>query len=114
MRNHSWAIHALTVVVAAAIPAAPGFAGTLDDVKQRGHLNCGVNQGLLGFGIADASGKWSGFDVDFCRAVGAAVLGDAGKVEYMPLSAAERFDALKAGKIDVLARNSTWTLSREA
>jgi general L-amino acid transport system substrate-binding protein len=74
-------------------------------------LRC--NQGLAGFGIADSSGKWSGFDVDFCRAVAAAVLGDASKVEYVPLSTDERFDALKAGKIDLLARNSTWTMSRE-
>jgi general L-amino acid transport system substrate-binding protein len=106
-------IRVLAAFLGLAIPAAPALAGTLDDVKQRGHLNCGVNQGLLGFGIADASGKWSGFDVDFCRAVAAAVLGDPGKVEYMPVSAAERFDVLKAGKIDLLARNSTWTMSRE-
>ena len=113
MPNHSVPIRALAAFLAVAVPAAPALAGTLDDVKQRGHLNCGVNQGLLGFGIADASGKWAGFDVDYCRAVAAAVLGDPGKVEYMPVSAAERFDVLKAGKIDLLARNSTWTMSRE-
>jgi len=113
MPNHSAPSRVLAVFLAVAIPAAPALAGTLDDVKQRGHLNCGVNQGLLGFGIADASGKWAGFDVDYCRAVAAAVLGDPGKVEYMPVSAAERFDVLKAGKIDLLARNSTWTMSRE-
>lgn len=89
-------------------------ASTLDTVKQRGNLNCGVSQGLLGFSDRDPSGKWSGFDVDYCRAVAAAVLGDVTKVTFIPLSASERFDALRSGKIDLLARNSTWTLDREA
>jgi general L-amino acid transport system substrate-binding protein len=89
-------------------------AATLDSVRQRGTLNCGVNQGLAGFAQQDGAGAWSGFDVDFCRAVAAATLGDAGKVNFVPLSAADRFEALRAGKIDVLSRNSTWTLEREA
>ena len=102
--------------VGLALMLAAGTAGaaTLDTVKQRGMLNCGVNQGLLGFGLADDKGKWAGFDVDFCRAVATAVLGDPDKVTYVPLSATDRFDALKSGKIDVLSRNSTWTLGREA
>lgn len=102
-------------LLAAASLFAPTAAGaaTLDDVRARGELLCGVNQGLLGFASQDASGAWSGFDVDFCRAVAAAVLGDPGKVALVPLSAAERFDALKGGKVDLLSRNSTWTMSRE-
>lgn len=93
--------------------AATAVAGTLDDVKARGTLNCGVSEGLVGFSARDKDGKWSGFDVDYCRAVAAAVLGDAGKVKYVPLSAVKRFDALKSGKIDVLSRNTTWTMSRD-
>ena len=77
-------------------------------------MKCGVSQGLPGFSNADASGNWSGIDVDVCRAVAAAVLGDADKVKYTPLSAKERFTALTSGEIDVLARNTTWTLSRDA
>src|SRR5215470_1966881 len=86
---------------------APGSAATIDDVRARGHLVCGVSEGLPGFSDKDAGGAWHGFDVDFCRAVAAAVLGDGSKVEYLPLSAVERFDALKSGKIDLLSRNST-------
>jgi len=94
--------------------AVPAGAGTLDSVKQRGTLQCGVSEGVAGFSEKDAQGDWRGFDVDFCRAVAAAVLGDAGKVAFTPLSASQRFDALKGGKVDLLARNSTWTLGREA
>ncbi len=83
-------------------------------VEQRGRLVCGVNGGLPGFSWRDPSGAWSGFDVDFCRAVAAAVLGDAEKVEFVPLGTEDRFTALASGKIDVLARNTTWTLEREA
>lgn len=88
------------------------IAATLDEVKARGSLTCGVNQGLQGF-ASQEEGKWRGFDVDFCRAVAAAVLGDADKVTYVPLSADDRFPALRDGKIDLLSRNSTWTLDRE-
>ena len=88
-------------------------AGTLDVVKQRGKLNCGVSQGLPGFSDRDAQGAWSGFDVDFCRAVAAAIFDDPSKVNFLPLNASERFDALRSGQIDLLARNSTWTLERE-
>lgn len=95
------------------VGSGAAVAGTLDTVKQRGTLNCGVSQGLAGFSDRDAQGNWNGFDVDFCRAVAAAVLGDPAKVTFVPLSATERFDALKAGRIDILSRNSTWTLERE-
>jgi general L-amino acid transport system substrate-binding protein len=98
---------------AAGCIASVAGAATLDDVKARGELVCGVSEGLLGFS-AQKDGAWSGFDVDFCRAVAAAVFGDADKVSYVPLSAADRFDALTEGKIDVLARNTTWTMGREA
>ncbi|NLO79969.1 MAG: amino acid ABC transporter substrate-binding protein [Xanthomonadaceae bacterium] len=89
-------------------------ASTLEAVKQRGHLRCGVSQGLPGFSTPDGSGGWTGLDVDFCRAVAAAVLGDADKVRFAALSAKERFTALQSGEVDLLARNTTWTLSRDA
>ncbi len=88
-------------------------AATLDDVKARGKLLCGVNPGLQGFAAKAADGSWTGFDVDFCKAVAAAVLGDAAKVEFVPVNAQERFDKLKSGAIDLLARNTTWTMERE-
>lgn len=86
---------------------------TLKAVKERGALNCGVSQGLPGFSEKDAKGNWSGFDVDFCRAISAAIFNDANKINFVPLDALKRFDVLKAAKIDVLSRNSTWTLARE-
>jgi general L-amino acid transport system substrate-binding protein len=88
-------------------------AGTLDDVRSRDRLICGVSEGLPGFSEKDGSGVWRGFDVDFCKAVAAAVLGDTAKVEYVPLSATVRFDALTDRRIDLLSRNSTWTMSRD-
>jgi len=93
--------------------ATAAQAATLDEVKARGSLNCGVNPNLQGFGAKGADGTYAGFDVDFCRAVAEAALGDPAKVTYVPLTLQERFDALKAGKVDVLARNSTWTMERE-
>jgi general L-amino acid transport system substrate-binding protein len=107
------ASRAAVSILFAAIFAGPATAATLDTVKQRGKLICGVNQGLPGFSAPGDDGTWAGFDVDFCKAVAAAVFGDAGKVEYFPVTAANRFDLLKAGDIDVLSRNSTWTMSRE-
>ena len=86
---------------------------TLKNTQKKGFVRCGVSQGLPGFSNADASGNWTGIDVDVCRAVAAAVLGDADKVKYTPLSAKERFTALTSGEIDVLSRNTTWTLSRD-
>jgi len=89
-------------------------AATIDEVKKRGELVCGVNTGkLAGFAWKDDKGNWSGFDVDMCRAVAAAVLGDAGKVRFVPLDTANRLEALAQGRIDMLARNTTWTLSRD-
>jgi general L-amino acid transport system substrate-binding protein len=88
-------------------------AGTLDDVRARDRLVCGVSEGLRGFSDRDAAGAWSGFDVDFCRAVAAASLGDPDKVDYVPLSTTDRFDALRNGDVDLLSRNSTWTMSRD-
>jgi general L-amino acid transport system substrate-binding protein len=88
-------------------------ASTLDDVKARGKLNCGVNAGLLGFAEKGADGTWAGMDVDYCKALAAATLGDAAKVEYVPLTAQDRFEKLKSGAVDVLARNTTWTMERE-
>ncbi|TNC65168.1 amino acid ABC transporter substrate-binding protein [Rubellimicrobium roseum] len=93
--------------------AGAAQAATLDDVKARDALNCGVNPGLTGFAAPNAEGVWEGFDVDVCRAVAAAVLGDATKVNYVPLSGETRFTALAAGEVDLLARNSTWTFSRD-
>jgi general L-amino acid transport system substrate-binding protein len=98
-----------------ACAAAPAWAGkTLDAVKQRGSVKCGVTHGVAGFSAPDTQGRWSGLDVDSCRAVAAAVLGDGGKVEFVPLNSAQRFAALQAGEIDILARNTTWMLTRDA
>ncbi len=91
-----------------------GSAQTLKKVQDRGSLMCGVSQGLPGFSNPDDKGNWTGFDVDVCRAVAAAIFNDASKVKYLPLSAKDRFTALQSGDIDVLARNSTWTSSRDA
>lgn len=99
---------------AALVAGSLAHAGTLDTIKQRGTLACGVSQGLPGFSEVDAQGHGTGFDVDFCRAVAAAIFDDPNKVVYTPLNAAERFEALRSGKIDVLSRNSSWTLEREA
>ncbi len=89
-------------------------ASTLDDVKKAGVLKCGVTTGLAGFSSPDKDGNWTGIDVDTCRAVAAAVLGDAKKVKFNPLTAKERFTALQSGEIDMLSRNTTWTLTRDA
>ncbi|MBW6506122.1 MAG: amino acid ABC transporter substrate-binding protein [Rhodobacteraceae bacterium] len=100
-------------LAAAGLVAGFAAAGTLDDVKARGELNCGVNTGLVGFAAPDANGNWSGFDVAICKAVAAAVLGDPTKVKYVPTSGQTRFTALASGEVDVLARNSTWTFLRD-
>ncbi|MBO9476787.1 amino acid ABC transporter substrate-binding protein [Shimia sp. R11_0] len=101
---------ALTV---AGLAAGAAAAGTLDDVKARGKLNCGVTTGLVGFAAPDANGEWGGFDVGICRAVAAAVLGDPKAVEFVPTTGKTRFTALASGEIDMLARNTTWTFSRD-
>src|SRR5262245_32541902 len=102
-----------TFAVAASIFATSAAAQTLNTVKQRGSLVCGVSQGLPGFSSPDDRGNWTGLDVDLCRAIAAAVFNDANKVKFSPLSAKDRFTALQSGEIDVLSRNSTWTLSRD-
>lgn len=108
----AFAAFAATVVFAA---AAPAFAGkTLDAVKQRGTVKCGVTNGVAGFSAPDTQGNWSGLDVDTCRAIAAAVLGDAKKVDFVPLNSQQRFAALQAGEVDILARNTTWNLTRDA
>ena len=89
-------------------------ADTLSDVQAKGSLSCGVSTGLVGFSSADSTGTWKGLDVDVCRAVAAATLGDAKKVKFVPLTAKERFTALQSGEIDMLSRNTTWTLTRDA
>lgn len=95
--------------------SAPALAGkTLDAIKSRGQVVCGVNTGLAGFAQADSSGNWTGLDVDVCRAVAAATLGDASKVKWVPLNAQQRFTALQSGEVDILSRNTTWTLTRDA
>lgn len=101
---------ALTI---AGLAAGAAAAGTLDDVKARGKLNCGVTTGLVGFAAPNANGEWEGFDVAVCRAVAAAVLGDSTAVEFVPTTGKTRFTALASGEIDMLARNTTWTFSRD-
>lgn len=108
----------VTVEVTAA-PAAPavvapaGFGVTLENVMARGNLICGVNSQVPGFGYVDANGEFAGIDVDYCRAVAAAIFGDPTKVEFRPVTAAERFTALQSGEIDILSRNTTWSLVRD-
>ena len=108
---------ASTALIAAlgASLSAPAQAGkTLEGIKARGQVICGVNTGLAGFSAADSNGRWSGLDVDTCRAVATAVLGDAEKVKFVPLNAQQRFTALQSGEIDILSRNTTFTLTRDA
>ena len=105
----------MTVAASAALAMVAGAASaqTLNQVKSRGVLHCGSNTGLAGFGQADAQGNWSGLDVDYCRAIAAAIFNDAKKVKFVPLSSKDRFTALQSGEIDVLVRNTTWTMSRD-
>ncbi|WP_051332173.1 amino acid ABC transporter substrate-binding protein [Cucumibacter marinus] len=97
----------------ALLTSLPAAADTLGDVRERGRLVCGVSEGLRGFSEQAEDGSWVGFDVDFCKAVASVTLGDTNLVDYVPLTAAERFEALGQGQIDLLSRNSTWTLSRD-
>jgi general L-amino acid transport system substrate-binding protein len=105
--------HLLAIPFAVALAATASSAQTLKSVQERGHLLCGVNPALPGFSAADDKGQWSGFDVDFCRALAAAIFNDATKVQFVPLPNNDRFTALQAKKIDVLSRNTTWTMSRD-
>ena len=103
------------LVAAAAMATAPAHAGkTLDAIKARGQLVCGVNPSLPGFSAADSQGNWAGLDVDVCKAIAATVLSDATKIKWTPLNASQRFAVLQSGEIDVLSRNTTWTLTRDA
>jgi general L-amino acid transport system substrate-binding protein len=104
-------MYVLALAVIFGVQAAS--AQTLKTVKDRGILHCGANGTLAGFGLPDAQGKWTGLDVDVCRAVAAAIFNDASKVKFVPLSAKDRFTALQSGEVDLLARNTTWTSSRD-
>ena len=106
-------LRSFLIAAVAAVASSAVSAATLDAVKSKGFLQCGVSQGLPGFSNPDTQGNWSGLDVDVCRAVAAAVFGDASKVKYTPLSSKERFTALQSGEIDILSRNTTWTLVRD-
>jgi general L-amino acid transport system substrate-binding protein len=101
------------VVAALAFAGAVQAQSTLDAVKAKGFVQCGVNTGLAGFSQPDSKGVWKGIDVDLCRAVAASVFGDASKVRYTPLTAQQRFTALQSGEVDLLARNTTWTITRD-
>ena len=103
------------ILTAGALASMPAQAGkTLDAIKARGQLNCGVNPSLPGFSAADSQGVWAGLDVDVCKAIAATVLNDASKIKWTPLNASQRFAVLQSGEIDVLSRNTTWTLTRDA
>ncbi|MCC6249318.1 MAG: amino acid ABC transporter substrate-binding protein [Rubrivivax sp.] len=103
------------LLTAGALAANPALAGkTIDAIKARGVLNCGVNPSLPGFSAADSQGNWTGLDVDVCKAIAATLLSDAGKIKWTPLNASQRFAVLQSGEIDVLSRNTTWTLTRDA
>ena len=104
---------ALSLALAAGLSAQAADAQTLKTIKDRGMLSCGVSQGLPGFSSPDDKGNWTGIDVDVCRAIAAAVLNDPTKIKFVPLSAKDRFTALQSGEIDVLSRNTTWTVSRD-
>ena len=93
----------------------PAHAGkTLDAIKSKGQLACGVSTGVIGFSAADSQGQWRGLDVDVCRALAAAVLGDPNKVRWVPLNSQQRFTAIQSGEVDILSRNTTWSLTRDA
>ena len=102
-----------TLAIAAGFAAQPAGAQTLKTIKDRGQLSCGVSQGLPGFSTPDDKGNWTGLDVDICRALAAEIFDDPTKIKFVPLSAKDRFTALQSGEIDVLSRNTTWTLSRD-
>src|SRR5882672_10163847 len=103
----------IAAAAAVAVAASAASAQTLKTVQSRGMLNCGANGVLGGFGLPDAQGNWTGLDVDFCRALAAAIFNDASKVKFVALTAKDRFTALQSGDVDVLARNTTWTSSRD-
>ena len=106
--------HAVVAVLALSLIGAAHAGKTLDTIKQRGQLVCGVNPALQGFSAADSQGNWAGLDVDVCKAIAATILSDANKIKWVPLNASQRFAALQSGEIDILSRNTTWTLTRDA
>ena len=114
MKKAIGAALAAVVALAGLTTAALAQQKTLDTVKARGTVNCGVTPGTPGFAFPDDKGNWSGLDVDYCRAVAAAIFGDPKKVSFKPLTAKERFTALQSGEIDVLSRVTTWTMSRDS
>jgi general L-amino acid transport system substrate-binding protein len=105
---------AVACAIAFACAGSPASAQTLNTIKARGILNCGVHLGLAGFGIPDKQGNWTGFDVDFCRALAAAIFNDPTKVKFVPTTSQNRFTALQSGDVDVLIRSTTWTLARDS
>jgi general L-amino acid transport system substrate-binding protein len=105
--------HAVAAVLALAFVGAAQAGKTLDDIKKRGQLVCGVNPSLPGFAAADSQGNWAGLDVDVCKALAATILNDDKKIKWVPLNAAQRFAALQSGEVDILSRNTTWTLTRD-
>ena len=108
-----YAMFSLALGAAVSLAAASATAATLDDVKAKGHVQCGVSQGLIGFSQPDDQNRWTGLDVDFCRAVAAAIFNDPEAVRFTPLTAVERFTALQSGEVDILSRNTTWTMGRD-
>ena len=110
VRTTLWAV-ALALVLLGRGSAEAG--ATTDAVLKKGFIQCGVNTGLAGFSQPDSNGEWRGIDVDLCRAVAAALLGDGRKVRYTPLTAQQRFTALQSGEVDILSRNTTWTITRD-
>jgi general L-amino acid transport system substrate-binding protein len=107
-------VAALTLALGASVLSGAAQAqSTLAGIKQKGFLTCGSNPGLAGFGVPDAQGRWTGLDVDFCKALAAAVFNDTSKIRFIPLSAKDRFTALQSGEVDVLSRNTTWSMSRD-
>jgi len=107
-------LRSIALTVALLVGCASALAGTLDGVRQKGTVACGVNVGLGGFSMPDSTGVWKGLDVDACKAVAAAVFGDASKVRYVPTTGTNRFTALQSGEIDILSRNTTFTFVRDA
>ena len=104
---------AATLAAPLGLSATAAMGQTLKTIQSRGVLNCGANGNLAGFGLPDAQGNWTGFDVDYCRAIAAAIFNDPTKVKFVPLTAKDRFTALQSGEVDVLLRNTTWTSSRD-
>lgn len=112
-RTMRFPVCALIIGVLAFLPASRVLAGTLEDVQERGHLICGANGQSPGFSLEEADGRWTGFDVDICRAIAAAVLSDADKAVFVPVFGRDRFLVLRAGELDVLTSSPTWTLVRD-